>query len=117
MDYPAFVVFGDQAALVANDGAELRYRAHVHHILPGEQAPVHSCAARETFILVQRGTVEFMVDGASDFVPEGQLVRIAPAAHYAWRNCGEGPATLLIRAARPRDQRCITRLVFEYAAA
>jgi mannose-6-phosphate isomerase-like protein (cupin superfamily) len=107
---------GDKPLFVANDGADLRYYASIEYLPPGYETGARSPADREVIFVVQAGTVEFMVDGASQFVAAGALVRVRGGAHFAYRNPGNEAACLLVRAARPCDRQKMMRVTMEFAA-
>ena len=48
MNDRAFVIAGDQAAVIANDIDNARYRAAVHYVPVGVQVPVRSHGDAET---------------------------------------------------------------------
>ena len=56
MNERAFVIAGDQAAVIANDTNDARYRAAVHYVPVGVQVPVRSHGDAETqFMLITHG--------------------------------------------------------------
>jgi mannose-6-phosphate isomerase-like protein (cupin superfamily) len=95
----AFFIAGDRAAVIANDIADRRYRAAAHHVPVGVQVPVRSHAGGETQLMLEDGTLEFMVGGAAGFVTAPHFVRVPPGVPYAYRNVGDHTARLLVRAA------------------
>jgi quercetin dioxygenase-like cupin family protein len=70
----------------------------------------------ETQFLLQDGTLEFMVGGASTYIAAPSLIRVPPGVPYAYRNVGDDTARLLVRAARPAEPVKIVRASIEYAA-
>lgn len=107
---------GNEALAVANDGAELQYYAHLESLPPGYEAIARSSEDRELLFYVQSGTVEFMVDGAATFVSDGQVVRIQRNRYFAYRNPDGRPARLLVRSARPCENKAMMRVTCESAA-
>ncbi|MEO6014080.1 MAG: cupin domain-containing protein [Devosia sp.] len=116
MKHRAFVIAGDRAALIANDLDDCRYRAAVHYLPVGVQVPVRSNGEYETQFLIEDGTLEFMVGGASAFVTASAIVRVAPGVPYAYRNLGDETARLLVRLAKPEPACHMVRASIEYAA-
>jgi quercetin dioxygenase-like cupin family protein len=112
----AFVITGDGAAAIANDVADFRYRAAVHTLPVGDQTPVHVNRAAETQFMVEAGTVEFMVGGATGVVLAGDFVRVPPGLAHACRNIGDGPATILVRTTSPDAHKRAMRLSLSFAA-
>src|SRR5262245_50499646 len=96
---------GSEAMYVANDGAELRYHANIEYLPPYYEAEARPSAERELLYIIERGTIEFMVDGHSVFVSDGDVVRIKPAAFYSYRNPSPRPARLLVRTMRPNERK------------
>jgi mannose-6-phosphate isomerase-like protein (cupin superfamily) len=97
----AFVIAGDRAATVANDVADFHYRAAAHILPVGVQVAARVNPLAETQLLVEDGLVEIMVGGASAPVPSGDFVRVPPGVAFAYRNAGDGPATILMRTTSP----------------
>ena len=83
MNDRAFVIAGDQAAVIANDIADARYRAAVHYVPVGVQIPVRSHGDAETQFMLEDGTLEFMVGGASTFIAAPSLIRV-PSSSMNW---------------------------------
>ena len=116
MNERAFVIAGDQAALIANDVDDFRYRAAVHYVPVGVQVPMRSHGATETQFLLEDGTLEFMVGGAATLLAAPNFVRVPPGVPYAYRNAGDHTARLLVRVARPEPTYKVVRACIEYAA-
>ena len=102
MGSKAFVIAGNRAELIANDGCDLSYRAAVHHVPVDTMIPAHCHEAAETQLLVEHGTLEVMVNGVAAAIPEGQFLRVAAGLHFAYRNAGDTSARLLLRTVGPR---------------
>jgi hypothetical protein len=66
--------------------------------------------------MLEDGTLEFMVGGASTYLAAPSLVRVPPGVPYAYRNVGDDTARLLVRAARPAEPVRMVRASIEYAA-
>ena len=116
MNDRAFVIAGDQAAVIANDIADARYRAAVHYVPVGVQIPVRSHGDAETQFMLEDGTLEFMVGGGATYVTAPNIVRVPPGVPYAYRNVGEHTARLLVRAHKPEPTSKMIRACIEYAA-
>jgi uncharacterized RmlC-like cupin family protein len=116
MGKSSFVIAGNRAAIVANDVSDFHYRAAVHHLPPGARVMARCNEFAETQIMVEDGTIEAMVGGASVYVLTGDFVRIPPGVAYAYCNGGDTIATLLIRSASPETHRATVRLNVEFAA-
>ena len=116
MNQRAFVIAGDQAALIANDVEDFRYRAAAHYVPAGVQVPVRSHGSAETQFMVEDGTLEFMVGGASTFITAPDFVRVPAGVPYAYRNIGDETARLLVRAVKPEPTFKMIRAFIEYAA-
>jgi mannose-6-phosphate isomerase-like protein (cupin superfamily) len=112
----AFVIAGDRAAIIANDVSDGRYRAAIHYVPIGVQVPVRSHDHTETQFMLEDGTLEFMVGGASTYLAAPSLIRVPPGVPYAYRNVGDDTARLLVRAARPAEPVRMVRASIEYAA-
>lgn len=112
----AFVIAGDKAAIVANDINDFRYRAPVHYVPVGVQVPVRSHGDAETQFMLEDGTLEFMVGGASTYLTAPNLVRVPAGVPYAYRNVGDDTARLLVRARKPEPTYKMIRAFVEYAA-
>jgi glyoxylate utilization-related uncharacterized protein len=111
----SFFVAGDRAAIIANDSSSPRYRGAVYQVPVGAQIQGRNSEAELVFF-VQRGTMEFMVAGASDFVAAGGFMRVRAGESYAYRNAGYETAQLLVRAETPRDRKVLRTIVLEFAA-
>jgi mannose-6-phosphate isomerase-like protein (cupin superfamily) len=116
MNQRAFVIAGDRAAIVANDVEDFRYRAAVHYVPVGVQVPTRSHSGAETQFMLEDGTLEFMVGGASTFLSAPGIVRVPPGVPYAYRNVSEYTARLLVRVVQPEPTYKIIRASVEYAA-
>jgi len=116
MNDRAFIIAGDQAAVIANDIEDARYRAAVHYVPVGVQIPVRSHGDAETQFMLEDGTLEFMVGGAATYITAPNTVRVPPGVPYAYRNAGEHTARLLVRAHRPEPTYKMIRAYIEYAA-
>jgi mannose-6-phosphate isomerase-like protein (cupin superfamily) len=112
----AFFIAGDQAAVIANDSNDARYRAAVHYVPVGVQVPVRSHGDAETQFMLEDGVLEFMVGGAATYVAAPGMVRVPPGVPYAYRNVGEHTARLLVHASRPEPTFKMIRAYIEYAA-
>lgn len=112
----AFVIAGDRAAVVANDTNDFRYRAAVHYVPVGVQVPVRSHGDAETQFMLEDGTLEFMVGGASTYVTAPNFIRVPAGVPYAYRNVGDDTARLLVRARKPEPTYKMIRAFVEYAA-
>lgn len=116
MNDRAFIIAGDQAAVVANDIEDTRYRAAVHYVPVGVQIPVRSHGDAETQFMLEDGTLEFMVGGAATYLTAPNVIRVPPGVPYAYRNVGEHTARLLVRANKPEPTYKMIRACIEYAA-
>ena len=116
MNERAFVIAGDQAAVIANDTGECRYKAAVHYLPVGVQVPVRSHDCAETQFMLEDGTLEFMIGGAATFIAAPGVVRVPPGVPYAYRNAGDHTARLLVRVTPPEPTYKMIRASIEYAA-
>ncbi len=116
MTQRAFVIVGDRAARIANDVDDFRYRAAMHDIAAGLQMPAHCHAGAETQFMLEAGSLEFMVGGASGVITAPDFVRVPPGVSYAYRNAGAATARLLVRTVHPQPAIKIIRTCIEYAA-
>ena len=116
MNQRAFVIAGDQAAIVANDIEDFRYQAAVHYVPVGVQVPTRSHGGAETQFMLEDGALEFMVGGASTMITAPGIVRVPPGVPYAYRNASEHTARLLVRVAQPEPTYKMIRAYIEYAA-
>jgi len=98
----AFVIAGNRAELIANDGCDFSYRAAVHHLAVGAMIPAHCHEATETHLMVEQGTLEVMVNGVIAMITAGQFLRVPAGMHFAYRNAGNTMARLLLRTVAPR---------------
>lgn len=81
-----FQAQADVAMPVANDAVPGAVRASVL-TLPAVSAIVaHRNGAAETMIFVEEGMVELAINGVEGYLSQGEFARIAPHAHYAFRN-------------------------------
>lgn len=112
----AFLIAGDQAAVIANDVTDFRYRAATHYLPVGVQAPARTNPNAETQFLLEDGTVEFMIGGASGIVFAGDFVRVPAGMVYAFRNAGETAARLLCRTVSPVAMRRAVQISASFAA-
>lgn len=113
---PNLFIANEHASLVANDFTDMRYHASVHHLPPGGQAPVRDSERTETVFFLERGTLEFMVNGATTLIGAGDFVRVPPYAVFAYRNAGSGIARTLERTERRNERLNLVRVTLEYAA-
>lgn len=116
MTKKAFVIAGDRAALIANDITDFRYLGAAHYVPAGIQVPTTANGAAETQFMLETGTLEFMVGGASTFISGPDCVRVPPGVPYAYRNVGDRTARLLVRVVKPEPTFKIIRACIEYAA-
>jgi mannose-6-phosphate isomerase-like protein (cupin superfamily) len=116
MHHKAFIIAGDRAAVIANDVRDVRCRAGVHHIPVGVQSSTRVDGAAETQFMLEDGTLEFMVGGASTFIAAPGVVRVPPGVAYAYRNIGDETARLLMRSVEPQPNYRMIRASIEYAA-
>jgi mannose-6-phosphate isomerase-like protein (cupin superfamily) len=116
MNDRAFVIAGDRAAIVANDIEDFRYHAAAHFVPVGVQVPVRSHGDAETHFMLEDGTLEFMVGGASAYLSAPNHIRVPAGVPYAYRNVGDHTARLLVRATKPEPTYKMIRAYVEYAA-
>lgn len=116
MNDRAFVIAGDQAAIIANDIDDVRYRAAAHYVPVGVQVPVRSHGDAEMQFMLEDGMLEFMVGGAAAHLTAPSMIRVPPGVPYAYRNVGDHTARLLVRANRPEPTYKMIRAYVEYAA-
>ena len=116
MSDKAFLIAGDRAAIVANDIADVRYHAAVYLVPVGVQVPIRTHPGTEMQFMLEEGTLEFMVGGASTALVAPSFVRVPPGVPYAYRNIGDDAACMLLRAARPVPPVKMVRVSIEYAA-
>jgi mannose-6-phosphate isomerase-like protein (cupin superfamily) len=109
-------VANDHAAIIANDFADMRYHAAVHHLPPGGLAPGRDNDRSETVFFVDVGTIEFMVNGSSWIIGAGSCVRVPAGSSFAYRNAGYETARVLERTMRPAEKLNLVRVTLEYAA-
>ena len=98
----AFLIAGDHAAVIANDGSDFRYRAAAHYLPVGVQLPMRCHDTIETQFMIEDGVVEFMVGGMASIVFPGDFVRVPGGVPYAYRNAGDATACILVRTVSPR---------------
>ena len=90
-----FLAQTDLAVPVANDVAAGALRASVHHI-PAVSAIVASRNGNtETMIFVEEGIIELSINGMEGYLSQGEFARVAPGAHFAFRNKNEAAARVL----------------------
>jgi mannose-6-phosphate isomerase-like protein (cupin superfamily) len=111
-----FIIAGNRAILIANDLSDRRYAAGQTFVPAGVQAPAKVNETAETVFVVERGTLEFMVGGAQNFVGEGGYVRVPKGVPFAYRNADDTTARLLVRAQLPADPSPVCRITLEFAA-
>jgi mannose-6-phosphate isomerase-like protein (cupin superfamily) len=116
MNTRAFVIAGDRAAVIANDVEDPRYRAETHYVPVGVQVPVRSRGDAETHFMLEDGTLEFMVGGASTYLSAPNHVRVPAGVPYAFRNVGDDTARLLVHTSRPEPTYKMIRAFIEHAA-
>lgn len=109
-------IANDHASLVANDFADMRYHASVHHLPPGGQVPVRDSERGETVFFVELGTLEFMVNGATMLIGAGDFARVPAFAAFAYRNAGSDVARVLERTERRNERLNLVRVTLEFAA-
>ena len=112
----AFLIAGDQAALIANDISDMRYRAALLHVPVGMQVPVRRHESAETLFYIASGTLEFMAGGAVLPLTGPDHVRVPPGMVHAWRNVGNETAHVLVRTSRPAPAFRMIHACIEYAA-
>lgn len=78
--------------------------------------PTRTDAEFETQIVLEAGTLEFMIDGATAVIAAPNLVRVAPGVAHAYRNVGHDTARILLRTVRPVPPRRTIRAHVEFAA-
>ena len=66
-------------------------------------------------VVVERGTLEVMIGGATQYLSAGSHVRVPRAIPFGYRNVGDEPAYLLSRSLAPA--RAVRRVTIEIAAA
>lgn len=97
----AFFVTGTKAVFVANEaGGRRRFEAEEHHVPARMQSPLRACCD-ETVYFVVEGTFEFMVAGATGYVPAGSFVRVPANLPHCYRNAGNRRGRLLSRTIPP----------------
>ena len=85
----------DVAVAVANDVPANGLRASVHTV-PAVSAIVASRnGAAETMLFVEDGVIQLAINGADGYLSQGEFARIAPGAHYAFRNKSDTVARVL----------------------
>ena len=98
----SFFLSGNTVHFIANaDGADLRYRAGSHYVPPHETVPARINHGGETILVVEHGTLEFMVGGATAIVAAGGHVRVPRGVACGYRNLGDETAHLLARSMAP----------------
>lgn len=76
----------DIAVAVANDIPAGAVRASVHHLPPVSAIVAQRNGSNETMLFVEEGMVELAINGVDGYLTQGEFARIAPQAHYAFRN-------------------------------
>ena len=118
MSRHAFFIADDRVVHVANPtGAGFQYQAQAHTLPPQAQVGPHQHELAETVLVVKRGTLEVMVNGATGYVAAGSFVRIPAKAWFAYRSVGNEPARLLCRTAPAQPTRDGFRITIQIAAA
>ena len=85
----------DVATPVANDVPAGALRASVHHVPAVSAIVATRSGAAETMLFVEDGIIELAINGIDGYLSQGEFARIAPGAHYAFRNKNETPARVL----------------------
>lgn len=116
MTRTSFFIAGSAAAVIANDGGDFRYQASLV-VLPvdGKTDPLTNHQF-ETQFLVEAGTVEFMIGGATGISFAGDFVRVPPGIVHGCRNMGQIPARILVRHLSPAPVQRAARLCIDFAA-
>jgi len=114
----AFLIVDNRVVHIANpSGAGMRYLAHAVGLSPSEQSGAIRHETAETLLVVCRGTIEVMINGATAVVGAGNWARVPPGAVFAYRNAGAAAAQLLVRTAPPSPIRTTRRITLQIAAA
>jgi glyoxylate utilization-related uncharacterized protein len=112
----ALVVAGTLVMPAANDvPADSPYRASVRILAPGDITAVMQNDEAEMLLLVERGSVELMVGGASFPLLKAQVARIPAGAAFAYRNNGTTDARVSSARVPPHKRSAGRPLI--YAAA
>ena len=96
MPSTAILDTGDQVVAVANDvSAGSAYRADTVALpCEGRSGPRRDDVA-DTLLLVERGLIEMMVEGATGYLDAGEFARVPAGYTYAFRNAGSTIARVL----------------------
>lgn len=114
----AFFIAGDRIVHIANPcGAGLTYQGLATSVAPGTQSEAVVHLSAETVIVVEDGTLDVMINGATMALCAGQYARVAPGQFFAWRNSDRRPAHILVRTAPPAQHHSACRVTFSIAAA
>jgi glyoxylate utilization-related uncharacterized protein len=84
----------DLAVPVANDVPAGAVRASILTLPAVSGIVAHRNDDAETMIFVEEGEIELAVNGIEGYLSQGEFARIAPGAHFAYRNKSKGPARL-----------------------
>ena len=87
----------DLAVPVANDVAAGALRASVHTFPRCRRSSPRRNGNAETMIFVEEGIIELSINGMDGYLSQGEFARVAPGAHFAFRNKND--------VAGPRPQR------------
>lgn len=112
----AFVIVGDHATAIANDVIDFRYCATLEVLEPDAQLAPRSDAVHETQVMLETGTVQFMIGGATVVVLSGDFVRVPVGVVHSCRNLGDTPARLMIRRTNPLPLQRALRVAGTWAA-
>lgn len=85
----------DVATPVANDVAAGAIRASVHTVPAASPIVAGRNGTAETMLFVEEGVIQLAIDGVDGYLSQGEFARIAPGAHYAFRNKATLPARVL----------------------
>ena len=85
----------DVAMPVANDVPVGAVRASVHQVPAASPIITARNGAAETMLFVEDGMIELAINGIDGYLSQGEFARIAPGAHYAFRNRSQSPARIL----------------------
>lgn len=114
----AFFIAGEKIIHIANPaGAGLAHQAVPTRVAPGAQSKARMHEGAETVIVVERGTIDLMVNGAVFALCAGQFARVAPGQCFAWRNTGREAAELLVKTVPPTCHKRACKVMLSIAAA
>ena len=85
----------DVATPVANDVPVGAVRASVHNVPAASPIISTRNGAAETMLFVEEGMIELAINGIDGYLSQGEFARIAPGAHYAFRNRTKTSARIL----------------------